>query len=105
MHSIINKTPSSHDTEHKNGKGLDNQKENLRTATRSQNNQNRKIVEGGTSKYKGVCVPPVGNPCATITLNGKSINLGSFNFERKAALAYDNAAKELFGDFARTNFN
>jgi hypothetical protein len=36
--------------------------------------------------------------------DGKQKYLGSFNEERDAAAAYDRAAKELFGDYARLNF-
>ena len=36
--------------------------------------------------------------------NGKRKNLGYFLNESEAAQAYDNAARELFGDFAALNF-
>lgn len=37
--------------------------------------------------------------------NGKSKWIGYFTTEIEAAKAYDDVAKEYFGDFARLNFN
>jgi hypothetical protein len=41
---------------------------------------------------------------ATITFNRKQIHLGAFDDESEAARAYDRKALELFGAFAKTNF-
>lgn len=41
---------------------------------------------------------------AEIMKNGINYNLGYFHDQREAALAYDHAAIEMFGEFARTNF-
>ena len=38
------------------------------------------------------------------TAKGRKIFVGCFKDAIKAATAYDNKAKELFGEFARTNF-
>ena len=54
MHRQILNTPKGLESDHINRNKLDNRKENLRVATRSQNNMNRKKRINCTSKYKGV---------------------------------------------------
>lgn len=84
---------------------FNNQKNNLRVATRSQNGANRvKFIGTYHSKYKGVSKHKrSGKWQAQIRFNLKGIYLGSFNTENEAAIAYNKKAIELFGDFAVTN--
>ena len=90
--------------DHKSGNGLDNRRANLRMCNQSQNNQNRHSF-WGTSKFKGVYWnKPANKWMARITLEGKLIYLGCFDFEIDAARAYDVKARELFGEFAKCNF-
>jgi hypothetical protein len=90
--------------DHINGNGLDNRKINLRICNHSQNQANCNI-QSGTSQYKGVSYyKRISRYCASIRCNGNVYYLGAFTNEREAALAYDKKAKELFGDFAKTNF-
>jgi hypothetical protein len=91
--------------DHKDGNGLNNQKNNLRLCSYSQNSQNSKRPSHNTSGYKGACWSKGSNKWqAYIKLNGKCIHLGYFTCLLKAARAYDLKAKELFGNFARLNF-
>lgn len=91
--------------DHRNGNGLDNRKENLRRASASQNGANRrKQVKPASSTFKGVTfVKARGNWRASIKINGSRIPLGSHSQEIDAATAYNEAARRLFGEFAKLN--
>ena len=105
MHREILKPPSRMDTDHINGDGLDNRRSNLRIATRAQNKQNARSQRGSTSKYKGVCWNRNATKWqAQICVDIKHIYLGLFDNEEEAARAYDKRARELFREFALTNF-
>ncbi len=54
MHRLILGDPSTPSIDHINRIKLDNRKENLRPCTDSQNNHNRPVARGKTSKYRGV---------------------------------------------------
>lgn len=91
------------DVDHKNHNGLDNRRSNLRFATRSQNLANARST-GGRSRYRGVV--PSGNAGtwrSQIKNSGKTVLLGTFSTEIEAAQAYNNAARELYGEFAILN--
>jgi hypothetical protein len=105
MHRQIMKAEKREQIDHKDGNELNNQKENLRFSTQQQNVFNQMPIRQGTSKYKGVSWCRESHDWyASIKHNGKSKNLGHFINEINAAKAYDTAAKQLFGEFARTNF-
>lgn len=94
--------------DHKNGNTLDNRRDNLRLCTPSQNNWNqRKQRRVTSSKYKGVFYgvrARKGFPwVAGIQAHNVFIRLGSWATEVEAARAYDEAAKRLHGEFAKTN--
>ena len=101
MHSLITGWPSP---DHVNGNGLDNQRHNLRPATSSQNSQNRRMRSDNTSGFKGVYLRDRGRWVASIWTAGKNRHLGLFATPEDAARAYDAAAAEIFGEFARLNF-
>lgn len=92
--------------DHKDLNGLNNTRENMRPATCGQNNRNiGKPRHGVTSQFKGVSWHPKAQKYqATIRLNRKNYYLGLFRDEADAAWAYDRAARNLFGAFARCNF-
>jgi hypothetical protein len=76
---------------------------NLRIATKSQNAVNKtKDRRNATSKYKGVSKAR-NKWKASITVNGKTIYLGTLDSERAAAILYNEAAIKHFGDYAVLN--
>lgn len=85
---------------------LNNRIENLRGCDATENVINRGPDKDTTSRFKGVSWETrKGKWRATIVLHGKQTFLGLFeeNEETLAALAYDDAAIELHGEFATTN--
>lgn len=91
--------------DHANHDGLDNQRRNLRVATRSQQNQNRRAQLHASSQYKGVgWRKQHGRWSARITFDGRRHHLGYFASEIDAARAYDVAARKAFGPYALLNF-
>lgn len=83
----------------------DNSIENLRDVTGSQNQWNRSIETERTSQYKGVHWNKNANKWhVQIQINGKRKYLGLFTIEIDAARAYDRAALEHFGIYAKLNF-
>lgn len=87
--------------DHEDRNRLNDKIGNLRDATTSQNQMNSSC-ERGKYKYKGVFYSK-GKWCARIGLNKKQIYLGTFITNIDAALAYNNAAKKYFGQFANLN--
>lgn len=89
--------------DHVDGNGLNNCRANLRPATSQQNARNRGPRSDNTSGYKGVGRRGAGWE-ARIWIDGGNVVLGVFADPRHAALTYDAAAYEHFGEFARPNF-
>lgn len=91
--------------DHIDGNGLNNMKSNLRFASHRQNLMNQRKQKNRTSIYKGVYFSKDCNKfIANIKTNRKTTYLGCFSNEYDAAIAYDIKAKELFGEFAKLNF-
>ena len=90
--------------DHIDGDRLNNTRANLRAATRSQNGYNRGKTKSNTSGYKGVgWHKAAGKWAAFIQYDKIPKHLGLFKCKHEAARAYNNAALELHGEFARLN--
>jgi len=105
MHRVILKAPEGKFIDHINHNGLDNRKSNLRICTMQQNAWNMRKQRGNcVSQYKGVTRrKDTGKWQARIIYNAKRISIGCFDDEKAAAMAYDNKAKEMFGEYAALN--
>jgi hypothetical protein len=104
MHRMILDVPVGLWVDHADRNGLNNQRLNLRIATRSTNAANSK-PRPHSSRFKGVGWHGlIGLWRARIQVDGNSRYLGAFDREIDAALAYDIAARETFGPFANLNF-
>jgi len=113
MHrQIVGVTDPSKLVDHIDHNGLNNQRNNLREATKMQNCKNRTSSDGSSSKFLGVClfrsggikIPERIRWIAAIAIDGKSKHLGIFENEEDAARAYDDAAKIHHGQWANLNF-
>lgn len=106
MHRLLMGNPAG-TVDHINGDGLDNRRENLRVCTIAENCRNsrkpKRAPTASTSQFKGVFLR-YGGWRAKIVKDRRPLYLGIFPSEIDAAKAYDAAAIELFGQFARTNF-
>lgn len=99
MANLINSPPDGYIVDHENGNSLDNRLSNLRIATQQNNLWNRRLYKNKkTSIYKGV---HFSNNRYKAAINHKWI--GAYKSEIEAAKAYDEMAKKIHGEFARTN--
>lgn len=91
------------DVDHIDGDPLNNTRDNLRPATRQQNQANRSASK--ERRYKGVYRSQTPSPrwVAKITIDGKPRYLGSFATPEAAARAYNRACRQQHGAFARLN--
>lgn len=108
MHKEILSSHKKTDTDHIDGNGLDNRRHNLRECTVSQNGANRKKqTKQSLSQYKGVSKYTNGRHkkpwIVMIKHHETAIYVGVFKTESAAAVAYNQKATELFGEYANLN--
>ena len=104
LHRLIIDCPDGMEVDHIDGDKLNNQRSNLRICNKTQQQGNRNgsrktgfkgTIYRGRNRYR--------KWEAYITKKGKVETLGSFSSEVDAAKAYNVAATEHFGEFARLN--
>ncbi len=105
LHQFITSAPEGVEVDHIDGNTLNNQRENLRFATRSQNAANAPgWSKKESSDFKGVFPNGKTGWMAKAKFNHQNHYLGTFKSEEDAAKAYDSKAIEFWGEFAWTNF-
>ena len=90
--------------DHIDGDRKNNNCENLRYATHSENSMNQRIQTNTSSRYKGVYLDKRRNKwMVRINTISKTVFLGYFANEREAGMAYNMAAVKYFKQFAKLN--
>jgi len=102
MHTVILKCNQGFVVDHLDGWGLNNRKNNLREATRSQNMHNQGVRVNNKTGFKGVSFhSPLQKYVAKICINGLVRHLGYFSSKEEAAEVYKSACYTLHGTFAK----
>ena len=109
LHRFLLGAPRGVQVDHANHDGLDNRRINLRFATKGQNQANalKALKKNMSSPFKGVRLARrvLQRPWqAFLIADGVFHYLGYFDSEEGAARAYDEAAREKWGEFTRPNF-
>lgn len=105
LHREVISAPKGTIVDHINGNKLDNRKSNLRLVTARENQFNkRKTTKETSSKYKGVCwIQKTNSWLSSIRVDGVRTNLGYYETEDAAAIAYNEKVKQYHGEFAILN--
>ena len=105
MHRLIMNCPKNKTIDHINGNKLDNRKINLRICSLSENLKNQKLRINNTSGYKGVSFEKRRNKWRSQIKIGRQVKeIGQFKTAIQAAMAYDLWAKNIYGEYAKLNF-
>jgi AP2 domain-containing protein len=103
MHRVIMEAPAGVPVRRRNESRLDNRRANLFLATEPQSWADARLRGDNTSGYRGVTWTKRGRWQAQIQVAGRRHFLGYYETKEDAARAYDAAAREAFGEFARLN--
>lgn len=89
---------------HVNNNGLDYRKENLHFMSRAERRQSSRLRNDNSAGYKGVWIhKKTQKAFAEICKDGQRIRLGYFETPELAALAYNQKAREPYGESAYQN--
>lgn len=108
MHrQILNLLDKPQEVDHINHNPLDNRRSNLRGCSSSQNKANLRLRKDSSSGFKGI---KYHKDCfrrkpweVRIVVNGLRVSLGYFFTKEQAALAYNESAVKVYGEFACLN--
>ena len=106
MHTVVarRKGVQSREVDHMDRNRLNNQRSNLRAASRQQNVANSGPRRNGRTGFRGVTWRGRNQKFqARITVNGNQESLGLYRAAVEAAQAYNKAASKYFGPYAYQN--
>ena len=104
LHRVLMRDLGGRQVDHINGDGLDNRRCNLRSVSSAENKYNAGKRKDNSSGYKGVSCRAGGKRWrAQIQHCGRTHWLGVYDNKIDAARAYNAAALQMFGAFARLN--
>ena len=104
LHRFIINAPYNKEVDHIDGDGLNNRRNNLRLCNHMENMRNVPVRKTSKSGLKGVTWCKQTNKWRVVIQdNKKYIHVGRFIEIEDAIKAYNNKAKELFGEFAYQN--
>lgn len=96
--------PKGYVVDHIDHNPANNQKRNLRLCSNQQNKFNAPIQKNNTSGFRGVSwFAKTQSWRARIKINGKEKHIGIFKSPIDAAIAYNEVATNLFGEYAMLN--
>lgn len=107
MHRVIMKPDDHLEIDHADHDGLNNQRTNLRACSRGQNASNVAVKKANRTGYRGVDIKKLRKKrpySARIKTQGRLLHIGQYASALEAAIAYDKAAVQYFGEFAILNF-
>lgn len=105
MHRFILSAPTNKVVDHINGNGLDNRKINLRLCSPAENARNQRKHKNNVSGFRGVSwCKREKKWVAYVAKDGVKKFVGYFKNKKLAALARDQKATSLHGEFAKLNF-
>lgn len=106
MHRFLLNAKKGEFCDHINRDKLDNRKLNIRICSKAENQQNQPVRSDSSTGYKGVTPWPRGKVRrwkAYIGINNRVNSLGYYETKEEAAYVYDQAALQLYGDYASLN--
>lgn len=105
VHRLIMNCPDDKEVDHVFGTKHDNRKSQLRICTHLQNQRNKSTKKKYLGVYKNnfAVFGSISNYYAQIKINGKNKHVANCNTEIEAAIAYNKAALQYYGEFANLN--
>jgi hypothetical protein len=104
MHRQILSAPKGLMVDHINHDGLDNRRANLRLCSNAQNQHNARAQVGTSCKWRGVIYYKKNRKyLSSVICNKKRHYIGMSDCPDTLAMAWNEKARELFGEFAYQN--